>query len=82
MVVTVLEKVTTRIDRTAHPRLSVISLLGVVILLVGGVLWLTSSGGSTTTPLWFQMVVTGYLFVLIGVSGIVAFSIFDRRPDP
>ena len=79
---TVLEKVSTRIDRTAHPRLSIISLLGVVFLLAGALLWLGSSGGSSTTPLWFQMLILGYLFVLIGVSGFIAFSIFERRADP
>lgn len=80
--VTVLEKVTTRIERTGHPRLSVITLFGVVFLLAGAILWVGSGEGGSTTPLWFQVLVLGYLFVLIGVSGIIAFSVFDRRPDP
>lgn len=77
------DTVTTRIARTSYPRLTAISLLGFVLTVIGGVLWLTRPAEPPpTTPVWFQALVLGYILLLVGVSGYIAITVFQKRPGP
>ena len=78
-----LERTTERVVETPHPRLTGIILVGAALLGVAAVVWLFEPPAVTEAGLtWYRMAIIGYVLVLFGVSGYVAISIFDHRPQP
>ena len=68
--------------RAAHPRLLALVAIGATVGLVGTALALATPGaGSGPGTLGFRLAVVGYLVFLVGGSGYVAFSVFERGFD-
>ena len=63
----------------AHPRLLALVVLGAAVGVVGTVLAVAGSGqGSGLGDLGFRFAVAGYLVFLLGASGYLAFTVFER----
>lgn len=63
----------------AHPRLLVLLVVGAAVGVVGTALAIAGSGaGDGLATLGFRMAVVGYLALLFGASGYLAFTVFDR----
>lgn len=67
--------------QSRHPRLLILSMLGVTIGLLGTAITLTDSGPDGASTLGVQIAVVGYLTFLVGTSGYVAFSVFKHGFD-
>lgn len=64
-------------SRRAHPRLFALVAIGAALGLVGTVFALAAPGEGADT-LGIRLAVVGYLVFLVGASGSVAFSVFER----
>lgn len=77
------ERTTNRISKTPYPRLTTAIFVGIGLLILGAILWLFEPAVAIEAGLtWYRVAIAGYLLVLFGVSGYVAITVFDRRPEP
>jgi len=63
----------------AHPRLLVLVVAGAVVGVIGTVLLLAAPGpGAGAATLGLRLGIVGYLVCLLGASGYLAFTVFER----
>lgn len=66
-------------DRFAYPRLALTIAVGVGLLAIAAVFYfLGPRFGSGLRPMGRQLAIVGYLILLLGASGRIAFAFFDR----
>ena len=65
-----------------HPRLFLLTVVGVIGLLLGGLVALLplADSGRTVWALRFGFV--GFLLLVAGLAGYVAIGVFERQPGP
>lgn len=69
-------------SRADHPRLLGLVAVGVAVAAIGTALALTSPGqGSDLGTLGVRLAVVGTIAFVVGASGYVAFSVFERGFD-
>lgn len=66
-------------DRVAHPRLALVVLVGGAVGVAGLLLWLAA--GDALAVFGFRVAIVGYVVALVGLSGYVSVSVFERRED-
>lgn len=71
-----------RIRESAHPRLAIIIVVGVVIMAVAAILALMGSVTELqSTRYSLPIAIVGYLLFMFGGSGYVSMWVFERRPE-
>lgn len=77
-----LDAIRVRVLRSEYPRLVLLSIGGAGVGLIGTALVLVGSQvGSSLDEAGLRIAVIGYLAFLVGVSGYVAFAVFENRFD-